>query len=336
MKTVRKILVVNVNWLGDVVFSTPVFGALKKAYPDAEIVCLAVPRVKAVVESCPWIDRMISYDEDGAHKTLWGKMRLIGSLRREKFDCCFFLHRSLTRALLVFLAGIPVRVGYPTKGRGVLLTFRVKPLAGHVHRSDEYIRVIEDFGVAVEDRACVLNVDESLCAQMRERLSQSGVVEGDRVILVNLGGNWDLKRWPIEKFIELIDRLQEDLGWKVVVCGADKDAVLVQCVVSRVRSAIISFVGKTSLKELLALMRVVGRMVTADTGPLHLASSVGARTVALFGPTRPELTGPRGRGVPVFIQKDVGCNARPCYHLECRDNICMKTIRVDDVLARIQ
>ena len=111
-KSMNRILVVNVNWLGDVIFSSPIFKALKSAYPEAKISCLAVPRVKEILESIPEIDEIIIYDEKGKHGNPFAKFSLIAKLHREKFDIAFVLHRSWTRALLVFLAGIPQRVGY--------------------------------------------------------------------------------------------------------------------------------------------------------------------------------------------------------------------------------
>ena len=114
----KKILVINANWVGDVVFSAPLFRALKEAYPQAHVSCLAVPRVKEVLESIPDLDEMIIYDERGKHRSPLAKIQLILELKHQRFDIAFLLHRSLTRALLVFLAGIPQRVGYDTKGRG--------------------------------------------------------------------------------------------------------------------------------------------------------------------------------------------------------------------------
>jgi ADP-heptose:LPS heptosyltransferase len=156
----QRILVVNVNWLGDVIFSSPVFKALKEAYPEARISCMAVPRVRDVLESIPCIDEIITYDEKGRHGNPIAKLKLIMQLRRKRFDIAFLLHRSLTRALLVYCAGIPVRVGYDEKNRGQFLTHKVNYLEGQVHRSDHYLNIIESYGVAVRDRQCRLNVGE--------------------------------------------------------------------------------------------------------------------------------------------------------------------------------
>ena len=138
----KRILVVNVNWLGDVIFSSPIFKALKEAYPQVHISCLALPRVKEVLESIPYIDEIIVYDEKGRHWNPFAKLGLVWSLRRRHFDVAFLLHRSLTRALLVYFAGIPQRVGYDAKGRGRFLTHEVEPLDDQVHRCDYYLNIL--------------------------------------------------------------------------------------------------------------------------------------------------------------------------------------------------
>jgi len=95
----KKILVVNVNWIGDVLFSTPAIRALRKHYPYAHIACMVVPRCREVLELNPNINEMIIYDEKGEYKGLTGKMRLISALKARSFDTVYLFHRSLTRTL---------------------------------------------------------------------------------------------------------------------------------------------------------------------------------------------------------------------------------------------
>ncbi len=332
----NKILVVNVNWLGDVIFSLPVFKALKKAYPNAFVSCLAPPRVKEILESSPDVDQIIVYDEQGFNRGLWGKLKLIAELRREKFDIAFLLHRSLTRALLVFLAGIPKRIGYDTKKRGFLLTHPIKPLTSQVHRMDSYLHVLESFGIKVEDRTYQLEVDDFFQNEIDYFLGNQGVQANDFLVVVNSGGNWDLKRWPKENFAQLIKRLVHDFKAKVVIPGGKKDVTLAQEIsdLSQVHPIILA--GETGIKQLLALMKRSQLVISGDTGPLHLASSVGTRVIGLFGPTRPETTGVRGRAKFTSLQKDVGCNREPCYYLACPHNVCMQSITVEDVIKEVR
>jgi len=336
VKIMKRVLVVNVNWVGDVVFSTPIFKAIKSYWPDAFIACLAVPRVQEVLESCPYLDEIIVYDERGSHRGLWGKFKLILNLRQHHFDIAFLLHRSWTRAFLVYCAAIKERVGYDTKNRGKLLTHKVPLPEVLLHRSDIYLNVIEHFGFTVKDRTCELKVDLKAQEQIQELLSKHNISQNDVIIIVNVGGNWDLKKWPLEYFTEFLSRLTHECSVKVIIPGALKDVKVAQEVSRKSGIQPVILAGQTNLKQLIALMKRASLVISADSGPMHIASSVGTGGIALFGPTRPELTGPRGPGQFRILQKDVGCNRKACYFLECPDNKCMQAITVDDVLKEVR
>ena len=331
-----RILVVNVNWLGDVVFSLPIFKALKTAYPNAMIACLAVPRVKEVLESNLYIDHIVVYDEEASDRSLLGKIKLIGRLRRLQFDVAFLLHRSFTRALLIFLAGIPQRVGYDTKNRGFLLTHRVNPLPEGRHRWEVYRHVLESYGIRVNGHPAQLQVDSRAEEEVGRLLEKEGIRPDDFLVVVNAGGNWDLKRWPQEHFSELINRLMNELNARVIMPGALKDRELVHGIVGASQVRPLIWAGQTSLKQLMALLKKAHLVISADSGPLHLAAGLGTPVIGLFGPTRWEITGPRPQGPAIVIQKDVGCNREPCYYLSCPDNVCMKSITVDEVMDAVR
>src|SRR3989338_7640318 len=132
----KNILVVNVNWLGDVIFSTPIFRALKEHYPDAHISCLAVPRVREILECVPEVDEIICYDERGAHRSLLAKWKLSRQLKQNNFDAAFLLRPSRSRAMMLWAAQIPQRIGYGKKGDRAFLTHVIPPLSEEAHRSD--------------------------------------------------------------------------------------------------------------------------------------------------------------------------------------------------------
>ncbi len=328
----KKILIVNVNWMGDAIFSTPVFRALKEAYPAAKVSCLAVPRVKEILESIPQIDEIMIYDEKGTHWNPLAKARLICELRRRHFDAAFLLHRSLTKAFLVFAAGIPQRIGYDTKGRGFFLTHRLKALKTAAHRCDDYLNIIESFGIPVKDRRTFLNVCREPQEEIIGVLASHKISEQDFLVVVHAGGNWDLKRWPEKNFSLLIERLMTGANVRVIITGTREDVPLADRIASQSRCQPLILAGQITLKQLIALMKRANLVISADSGPLHIASSVGTDVIGLFGPTRPEITGPRGKGRSFILQHDVGCNFKPCYYLECPDNICMQSVTVEEVL----
>jgi heptosyltransferase-2 len=332
----NNILVVNVNWLGDVIFSRPVFRALREQYPHAKISCMALPRVKEILTAIPEIDEIIVYDEDGRHRFPWMKLALILELAKKQFDVAFLLHGSLTRALLVFLAGIPQRVGYDTKNRGRFLTHPIAHQKDEQHRSDYYLRVVESYGVKVHNRICNLDVPKESDDKVGKLLQAHNFQPGCFTIGVNLGGNWDLKRWKRQSFHQLLKELMKDPQVQIVISGGSDDRALVEDVTQGLPRQPLNLAGKTSLSELMGLLKYVQVFISADSGPMHLASGVGTAVIGLFGPTRPEITGPRGSGNVFILQHDVGCNQKPCYYLQCPDNICMQSIGVHDVLKIIR
>lgn len=330
----QNILVVNMNWLGDVIFSAPIFKALKEKYPQSKVSCLAVPRVKEILECIEGVDEILIYEEEGKHKSFLGKLGLIVQLRRQKFDAAFLLHRSLTRALLVYGAGIKHRIGYDTKGRAPFLTQAMAEPTQRLHRSDYYLKLMEDFGVTIKDRRCILKVDVQAKLNADLILKEKGLLD-QRFMVIHPSGNWDLKRWPIEHFSLLIQRIIEEGKWKVALTGSSDDRELVQQIIKDLPVKPVILTGSLSLKELMALMQKAALVISGDSGPIHLASGVGAKGIGLFGPTRPEITGPRGSGKIQILQQDVGCNREACYHLKCPSNLCMQAIPVEDVLDAV-
>jgi len=332
-----RILVVSVNWLGDVIFSSSVFSALKKQYPQAKISCLAVPGIKDILEMIPHIDEVIVYDEKGEHRGWLAKCRIIKKLKKGRFDAAFLLRASVSRSFLLFCAGIPQRVGYAGRKKGLFLTHKIQESEQKVHRAEHYLHIIESYGIKVKERVTCIGAGERERQEVNEMLKEKGIDDNGRFVVLNPGGNWDLKRWPIENFLKLTRYLHEKYGCKVVVSGAVKDDPLARYIVEPIDDDwAVDLTGKTNLKQLTALISRADVVVSADSGPLHLANAVGTPVIGIYGPTRPEVTGPRGEGRAIILQRDIGCNRKPCYYLQCPQNLCMRAITVEDVQKAIE
>ncbi|MCB9771170.1 MAG: lipopolysaccharide heptosyltransferase II [Candidatus Omnitrophica bacterium] len=339
MSSVQKfesILVVNVNWLGDVIFAIPVFKALRKQYPQARISCLAVGRVKDILQCIPQIDDIIVYDEKKRDRGIFRKLALIQSLRRKKFDAVFLLHGSWSRALIMFLAGIPVRVGYETKKGKRFLTHTVKSLCEDTHKADCYLNVVESFGVLGSDRTSELSVPQSAKDDIAKILFGVGIQVGERFVVVHTSGNWDLKRWPQENWSQLIRILVRDFKIKVVISEGPSELDWANAIAMQSQVNPIVLAGQTNLQQLMALLERATLVISADSGPLHIASCVSQNIIGIYGPTMPSTTGPRGKAKVNIFHKDVGCNRASCYYLACPDNVCMKAVKIADVVDCIK
>ena len=328
----KRILIVEVNWIGDVLFSTPFIRAIREHYPDDYIACLLHPRCAEMLEGNPRLNEVIIYDEEGAHKGFFGKLRLIWQLRRKRFDIAFILHRSFTKALLTALAGISERIGYPTKNRSFVLTKIADEPADDAHKVEYFLNIARSVGILSKSNSYEFFIGSSDREFIKKFLRENGVPDTDRVIVLCPGGNWDPKRWPKEKFAGLGDELAERFNAKIVISGAAKDVRLAGDIKEMMKNKPVISCGKTKLKELGALLERAALVVANDTGPMHLAVAMKAKTIALFGPTSSEITGPYGNGSYRVISKNEEC-AVPCYDVTCAANRCMDAISVEDVLA---
>lgn len=332
----KRILIVEVNWLGDVLFSTAAIKAIKDKYPKSFLACMVVKRCSQILEDNPSVDEVILFDEKSSHKSLVSKVKFIVSLRKENFDTVFLFHRSFTRAIICYLAGIKRRVGYYREKTGFLLTDKVETPDNSLHRAEFFINLISKTGIETKDKRYEFFINPKAVDKVVDLLAKAGITREDNYIAINPGGNWDPKRWPAEYYAQLADRISQEIGVKIVVLGAKKDIGLAQRINSKMRNEAIILAGETNLKELGALLKMAKVVVSADSGPMHLAAALGVPVVAIFGPTTPRITGPfNPQAEHIILQKDVGCPV-PCYEVSCVDNKCMKAITVDEVFKAVK
>lgn len=333
----KRILIFNVNWLGDVLFSSAAIRNIRRNYPDGYVACIIPSRCYAMLKDNPYLDEVIIFDEKDRHKGMLSKLNFISLLKAKKFDAVFLLHRSFSRALICRLAGIPERIGHYTKKRSFLLTKKIiPPKRDSLHRIDYYLDLIENAGLRVEDRYLdffFTPLDEK---HVDDFLSKNSVDKGDFIAAINPGGNWLLKRWPVDYWAQLADKLINQMGLKVIITGSAADLKLAGQIKEKMKEAPLIACGILNIKQLGALAKRAGLFITADTGPLHIANAVGCKNIiAIFGPTSKEVTGPYPSTNVVLLQKDVGCLI-PCYKVNCKDSRCMKAVSPGDVLAEVK
>jgi lipopolysaccharide heptosyltransferase II len=333
----ERILIFNVNWVGDVLFSSATIRNIRRNYPDSFIACAIPSRCYPVLKGNPYLDEIIIFDEKDRHKNTLAKFNFIKFLKRKKFDTAFLLHRSFTRALICRLAGIRKIFGYYTRKRALFLSKKIMPPAkDSLHRIDYYLGIIEGAGLKTEDRYpefFTTQEDEKLVDDfLRKQLIEKEVF----LVGINPGGNWLPKRWPKEYWAILADRLISEFSAKVIITGSPQDMILAGEIQHLMKEKPIISCNIFNLKQFAALCERLDLFITADTGPLHIANAVGAnKIIALFGPTSPDVTGPYPLKNVIVLAKNIDCKV-PCYALDCKDNRCMKAIIPADVLGQVR
>ena len=166
--------------------------------------------------------------------------------------------------------------------------------------------------------------------------NKEGLKKDDWTVCLNPGGNWGPKRWPKENFASLADRLIREYQAKIIFSGSKDDILLIKEITRMMEQKEFSVsAGYTNLKAAGAIFKKANLTISGDSGPLHIAASVGATVLALFGPTSPAITGPIGSGRIALMHKPLECRV-PCYDAACNDNRCMREIKVEDVLAEVK
>lgn len=317
---VHKILVVNMNYMGDALLTTPALSALREKYPDAQIDTIVGAGASAeVLRGNPDLNAVISREASGSLARIGELYRL---LRHERYSEVIILPPLPAYAIAATLARTPARIGQADRGMNWLLTRKMRTQA--VHMADA---MLDTMPVAPEAR---LHRQLSVALSEQDRADAASLLNEEQrqpdrpLVAVNLGATRPQKRWLAEHFAGLIDLLE---GITCVLIGAgDDDERLASRVLGLSKSPLtVNLVGRTEIKQLAALLERCDVLLTSDSGSMHLATAVGTPCVALFGSTDPAVTGPYDQRSRV-LYKNLAC--APCFsHPTCSGRFdCMREI----------
>ncbi len=331
MKPAGRILIVNQNWMGDVLFSTPAIRALRKSFPQSFISCLVPERAADILRHNPYLNEVLTYDERASLASIVKPVRLWFQLRRRRFDKVYLFHRSRSKAFIAMLAGIPERIGLGSPGRRRFLTQTVPLPPDPTHKTDVFLHLLQASGVRPDGREPDFEVTAEEKSSLEKKLMLEGLAPKDAYAVLHAGGNWALKRWGLEYFICWTGLFLDAPGRKVVICGTASEEKLALEILTRYPGGnVVSLCGKTTLGELAALMAGAEFLISNDSGPIHLAASQKTKILGLYGPTSEALTGPISLGKTKILRKDVGCEV-PCYFRSCDHRVCMELLSAEEV-----
>ncbi len=327
----QRILVVLPNWFGETLFATPLLRALRLQRPDAFIATLGWPQCREMLRHTPHVNAMVDYDEQGRHRGLFGKWALITTLRTHRFDTAFLLRKSLSRSLLLVLAGIPTRIGFANTKSGWLLTRAVPVSQDPVHKSSTYFPLLEAANLSIALGPYDYTVSEAERQDARGLLNGERQVRDRRIVILHPGANWAHKRWAPDRFAALGDRLAAEQQACVVITGGPDDRALAESITARMRQSAVLLAGRTTLRQLGACLEQARLVVSNDTGVLHIAAALGRPVVGLYGPTSPTLTGPLGHPQRTVVLHHPDCCPQiPCYQPDRPSHPGMDSITVEE------
>jgi heptosyltransferase-2 len=358
----RRILVRGVNWLGDAVMTTPALLRLREKFPAAHITLLTPEKLADLWQHHPAVDKTISFSPAET------ALAIAKKLRAKKFDYALVLPNSPRSALEVFLARTPQRIGYARPWRNFFLTQAVPPRAEAVkmrkrsvaeiqqlvsqtktqianrksqivnqqaHQIFEYLNLVSALGANPEPLPPQLFIAPDEIEAVKKKFGLNKFE--NPVFGLNPNAEYGpAKRWPVERFISAAKEIQQKTNCIWLLFGGKSDAALANQIESAIgnRQSAINLAGKTSLRELMSLLKLCRVLLTNDTGPMHVAAALGTPVVVPFGSTSPELTGPIFSSNAQILKSAAPCS--PCFLRECPiDFRCLNEISVERVTEAV-
>jgi len=370
LPSAQRILVRGTNWLGDAVMTTPALLRLREEFPDAHITLLCPDKLADLWLRHPAVNETISFAPNEGFFAIGKK------LRSGKYELALVLPNSPRSAIESWLAGIPRRIGYARPWRNLFLTQAIAPRADAVsmrkrsvaeiktlisnlptpnfqlptaaHQIHEYLHLAAALGANPEPLAPQLTVTPEEIETAVKKFGLETIAQP--IFGLNPGAEYGpAKRWPPEKFVAAAREIQKRTNCTWLIFGGAGDMAIANQIESAIlaapkqgedrrtpRSELFNLSGKTTLRGLMALLKLCRVLLTNDTGPMHVAAALGTPVIVPFGSTSPELTGPGLPGNPSnrLLKSDAPCS--PCFLRECPiDFRCMNGISVERVVEAV-
>ncbi len=352
----KKYLLINPFGIGDVLFSTPVAQAIRDADPSNTVSYWCNERVQELFAQDPNIDSLFALSRgdlkriyaESAFEGIRRSWELFFRIKKARFDVAVDFSLDHRYSLVTLLAGIKKRVGFDYRGRGGFLTDRIR-IDGYQgrHMAEYYLDLLKLLGIpAPKNVRLRLYVSDTAHAKAQHILSRLNALDANVLIGIagGAGASWGkdagLKQWPAVKFAQLADRIAKELNATVLLLGSESERSIADVITRMTQARLVDLVGKTSIKELAAIMSYLKVLVTNDGGPLHMAAALGVRTVSIFGPVDSRVYGPYPPGEDhIVIQRDLPC--RPCYQNfrmpVCKqERECISSIETQEVFEAVR
>ncbi len=319
-----KVLIVKLGALGDVINTLPLAVNIKTCM-NAEIHWLVAPLSYPLVKEHNCVDRAILFDKKKPGRSF---IKAVKEIRKTKYDIALDVQRLLKSGLFTMLARSERKLGFDKKRcreMSHLFNFeRITP-AGHLtHMLTQYMEFAEHLGI--ESEKIAWNIPWT---KQTHKLKHEFRIASDYIVL-NTGATKSANRWQGRNFARLAEMIDKTLKFTPVLTGGPEDMHTADTIEAEARCKIQNLCGKTTLQELSLIIDNAECVISCDTGPMHLASALGTKLIALFGPSDPFRTGPfRGS----IIREKIECS--PCNKKRCASPLCMEKIQPEYVFKKL-
>jgi len=335
---IKKILVIQLGDIGDVVWAIPAFWALKAAFPRAALSVLVRNPNGDLLSDDPHIDKIFQVDQQSVSSGL----RLLKNLRWEKFDLLFDLRADDRGAFLSFLSGAKMRVAMyfpnlPWRNRAFTHLLDPPPETVKVRgAAEQSLKIIRGFAIKETTSIPQIFVTEKIREKMSKLLIEENIETSNGWVSINPFSRWSYKEWDIDKWRQLAFFIWQTYNMPVIITGSAVEQRRADELAAESSSAIHNFAGKTTLREMAALLQMSRLHIGVDSAAPHIAAAVGTPTITIYGPSDWRDWAPTGDKNMVVLP-DMDCS--PCHKKGCDGkgrSICLDNLPVEKVQNAVE
>ncbi|NQU95890.1 MAG: glycosyltransferase family 9 protein [Candidatus Omnitrophica bacterium] len=314
---IKRILVITLSNLGDIILTTPVVEVLSKEFPKASLDVMVSPVGEDIFKSHRRVSECIIYDKKA---TPLQKFKLFLTLRKKKYN----LVVDLRNTILTLLLGAKYNTGPFKRG-----------LKNDMHKKDVHLSWLQAIGIDASSASFHIPIENADEKYVDSLLSKLG---GKPFITISPGAKSHVKRWALKNFAKLADMVKNDLGIEVILVGNEFDKIIIERILFYMKTKPFNFIEKTNVRQLAYLIKKAKLLITNDSAPMHIASAVDTPVLAFFGPTDEKKYGPVTKTKSKVLRKNIKC--APCEVPQCINAAnkyeCLKTISADEAFAAVR
>ncbi|GAB4226719.1 MAG: lipopolysaccharide heptosyltransferase II [Chlamydiales bacterium] len=323
------------NWIGDAVMATPILADVREKWPNARLTVMCQKSIGDILIHDPHVNEFFIFHKPSGWLHRQEYRDILSPLRIGEYDLGILLTNSFSSAWWFWRGKVKNRVGFATNCRSFLLNYPVPYPENKEtqHLVYTYKELLKPLGITETKTSPQLYVTSEEKKEAEDLLSKFRITPSDRVIGINPGAAYgSAKCWPPDRFKEVTLKLLDDPLNHILFFGDRFGSPVVDDICRGMPDRVINLSGRTTLRELVALISLCTFFLTNDSGPMHIASALGIPLLAIFGSTSEVKTGPFNQGE--VIHKHVSCS--PCYKRVCPiDFRCMNSITAEEVYEKI-
>jgi heptosyltransferase-3 len=338
LRSAKKILVIDLGYIGDTIWMSPFIKNLKLNLPDADISALVNEGCEAFLKLIPELSEVISFKRKKM-KGNWGAFRFIKFLkeiRNKKFDTVFVLSNLDRPTIIGFASGARIRIGFKTDNwwRGLLLTKRIRWDADrNPHMSEYNLQALTDIGLKIYERIPIVNVPDGAMEKIAEKFNILRT-RNKKSIVVHPSARVRLRQWGVENFADVINSVSD--YHRIFLIGGPHDTIIIQAILSKLKRPPDIVSTDLELLEFAALCKLSDLFVGNDSAPIHIAAAIGLFVIGIYGPALSEHCCPLTDKKTLF-EGTAPC--KPCKHNKCinqEERACLTIIKPEIIINKIK